>query len=492
MKRSYLLLALLLAIIQSQAQIITGAEYFFDTDPGTGNGTALTVSPGDSILLNTTIPTSALSIGFHKLYIRVQNANGNWSLQEGRSFYIRSTAIDTIPQLLAAEYFFDTDPGVGNGTAFTVVPGDSIDLNTTVPTASLSNGFHTLYVRTQNTDGKWSLYEGRTIYIHNPVNAVLSQLESAEYFYDTDPGFGNGTPFTTSTGDSLIINAPVPTASLGAGFHTLYVRAKNTNGEWSLYEGRTIYIESPPDSNLFELTNAEYFFDTDPGQGNATAFTVASGDSIIINGTVPTTALTDGFHEMYVRAKNSANRWSLLEGRSFFVQTTPDPNVPILTDAEYFFDSDPGIGLATVLPVIAGDSIDANFTIPQSLALGNHSLFLRVKNSIGAWSLYEGREFIDSIVGIHDLSGNVTQLLQNEPNPFSSTTTVYFYMHQHDRVQLCVTDLLGHVIKEVINESMTAGKHLVTIDDQLLQSGYYVYQLRTSDFTGTWQMILMK
>ena len=28
--------------------------------------------------------------------------------------------------LVAAEYFFDTDPGVGNGTAFTTSQGDSI------------------------------------------------------------------------------------------------------------------------------------------------------------------------------------------------------------------------------------------------------------------------------------------------------------------------------------------------------------------------------
>jgi len=319
MKKIYLLLAVMLAILPAHAQVITGSEYFFDTDPGVGNGTAVSVTSGDSVILSTTVPTTGLSSGFHKLYFRVQNINGEWSLYEGRTFYIQDALTPNTAQLTEAEYFFDTDPGVGNGTAFTVTPGDSIFFNTTVPTAALSNGFHKLYVRARNATGKWSLYEGRTFYILNPGNPNTAQLTAAEYFYDSDPGVGNGTAITVTAGDSLLINTTLPTTGLGNGFHSLFIRVLNADGKWSLYEGRTFYIQEPSvDMSLVEITYAEYFFDTDVGQGNGISLGITPGDSIDASFSIPEN-LGLGVHTMVVRCQNSLQKWSLNEPQSFMV-----------------------------------------------------------------------------------------------------------------------------------------------------------------------------
>ena len=402
-------------------------------------------------------------------------------------------AIQSRAQIITGcEYFFDTDPGVGNGTALAVIPGDSIILSTTVPTVSLSNGFHKMFVRVKNVNGVWSLYEGRSFYIQNTVSATFPQLSAAEYFYDTDPGVGNGTAFTVTTGDSIIINTTVPTTSLSNGFHRLYVRAKNLSGQWSLYEGRTFYIQTPVNPSLPQLSTAEYFYDTDPGIGNATAFTVTTGDSLVINTTVPTTSLPDGFHRLFVRAKNTNEKWSLYEGRTFYIQNNINPNVPVITDAEYFFDTEPGIGSGTALAITAGDSVDANFIIPQSLALGNHNLFLRFKNSAGVWSLYEGRDFTDSIVGINEFTGNETVLFQNYPNPFSNATTIEYYLQKNSDVMIYVTDVLGNVVKEIRNENRNPGKYVIKINDHVLNAGYYFYKMVTADFTDTKRMIVLR
>ena len=66
-ERLLALAVFLLAFIclSAQAQVNRG-EYFFDTDPGIGNGFNLTASTaGDSITINQTVSVSGLSEGLH-------------------------------------------------------------------------------------------------------------------------------------------------------------------------------------------------------------------------------------------------------------------------------------------------------------------------------------------------------------------------------------------------------------------------------------------
>ena len=99
------------------SQNIATAEYFFDTDPGIGNGTSFSMTiTSDSANSTQTISTSTLSVGFHRLYIRVKQSDGNWSITDEDLFYIYPTTPSTITpvnqtQLKSIEYFFDTDPG---------------------------------------------------------------------------------------------------------------------------------------------------------------------------------------------------------------------------------------------------------------------------------------------------------------------------------------------------------------------------------------------
>ena len=53
-----------------------GGEYYIDTDPGQGLGSAMTYSNGK---LNATKTISGLSVGQHKLYMRSKDKAGNWS-----------------------------------------------------------------------------------------------------------------------------------------------------------------------------------------------------------------------------------------------------------------------------------------------------------------------------------------------------------------------------------------------------------------------------
>jgi hypothetical protein len=139
---------------------IAAAEYFFNTDPGFGSGTAISVDANTGQLSQTiTVPTTSLE-GFNNLYIRTQDDLGVWSLYEKKLFYVHPNQ-ETSP-IVAAEYFYDTDPGIGNGTAGTIVPTANpgefiIDLSTVDVTCD----FHDFYIRLQNDRGEWSLYDYR-------------------------------------------------------------------------------------------------------------------------------------------------------------------------------------------------------------------------------------------------------------------------------------------------------------------------------------------
>jgi hypothetical protein len=319
MQRLLTLLFMIVFISSAQSQNITNAEYFFDVDPGRGNGTAITVSsPGDIVNFTASASTASLGTGFHFIAIRVKDANGKWGLYEARGFYISSSTADAA-NITAAEYFFDADPGAGNGTATSVgASGAIVNFTAVIPT-SLSPGFHFLSIRVKDANGKWGIYEARGFYISS-ATANTANITSAEYFFDADPGTGNGT--TTSVGASgptVNFTVAIPTA-LSAGFHFLAIRTKDADGKWGLFEKRGFYISTIA-TNTTDIVAAEYFFDSDPGRGNGTSTSVgASGATVNFTAVIPT-SLSPGFHFLAIRTKNAEGKWGLFEKRGFYVST---------------------------------------------------------------------------------------------------------------------------------------------------------------------------
>ena len=87
LKRWLCCLLLLCSFATAQSQALQKAEYFFDTDPGVGNGTVLNISSTPLIIDSTfTFDVSLLTSGLHTIYIRVQDAGLHWSLNYATSF----------------------------------------------------------------------------------------------------------------------------------------------------------------------------------------------------------------------------------------------------------------------------------------------------------------------------------------------------------------------------------------------------------------------
>ncbi|MGZ5222258.1 MAG: T9SS type A sorting domain-containing protein [Chitinophagaceae bacterium] len=214
----------------SFAQTITKVEYFLDADPGFGNGTNVPVSASADIPnLLVSVDIAIVSKGFHNIYVRAKDNNGYWSLTN-RWLFIKDILAAAVNKL---EYFIDTDPGFGNANNVIISSSANVaDVLIPVDISALNKGFHNIYLRSKDDAGNWSL-TNRWLYFKD---AVQNNLQGGEYFFDAEPGFGNGTaiPFGALGNDVQNFSFGASVSSLSDGAHYLFIRTKEANGRWSL------------------------------------------------------------------------------------------------------------------------------------------------------------------------------------------------------------------------------------------------------------------
>ncbi len=235
---------------------ITAVEYFFDTDPGAGNGTAVTISAGPQVTTTFTPNTAGLSFGFHTLNVRARDADGKWGHTSIYRFHHNglSTQPVSTPQILAGEFFLNTDPGHGAASPITVTPAVTLTgtLNLDLSGLSPTPGLYTVGIRFRDANGNWTgtrfgiiRVEGLTVPLSTPPD-----ITRIEYFISPlapDPGLGlaMGVPFATATTVSGL-NFTVDVSSLALGSYILNTRAQDANGRWSMTQLDTFLVEASP------------------------------------------------------------------------------------------------------------------------------------------------------------------------------------------------------------------------------------------------------
>jgi hypothetical protein len=84
------------------------------------------------------------------------------------------------------------------------------------------------------------------------------------------------------------------------------------------------------------------------------------------------------------------------------------------------------------------------------------------------------------------------ELMQNYPNPFNPSTLIKFSVAEKGLVTLRVYDILGNVVKTLINDEKPSGEYAVQFDARNIASGVYFYVLNTGKFNMTKKMLLIK
>lgn len=383
----------------------TRVEYFIDDDPGYGMAATITnLKVGDNAM---TFDLQPFKDGAHVLYVRSQDETGKWSTTMSRPLFI-----NRYQDIVYVEYFYDgNDPGRGKATSVPLPDGykGHLTLDLSLDITGLALGEHQLSVRALDFYDQWTdvMTRSFTVVEHNddpePYNPPVEEgdLARLEYFFDTDPGYGNGTPLSKpSTGTNTYV---MSFEGLAPGAHLLCLRAWDDENHWSQTLSHPIYVCSVMGQRV---ANLEYFFDTDPGFGKASKLSNPANGSqryVLSMGDVPS-----GAHVLYLRAQDEQGKWSSVLARPLFVTSKSEGT---LTAMEYFFDNqDPGEGKANkvTLPDNPTDQFAFEVSV-EGLAMGSHQFSVRAKDEEGNWSMVRSEPFtITSGEGIVEVTWDFT------------------------------------------------------------------------------------
>ncbi len=392
MKLFKLFVIIMFASLPALSQNISRMEYFIDEDPGYGNGVTIPFSGTAIAEADFTVPLGALDNGLHLLFLRAQNQDGDWSITSVHHIF-KAVFQSPEEEIAELEYFFDTDPGPGNGTSVPVSPGASVDVAFQADMSGLSPGMHFLYARARSTDGVWGNLHQHPVLV-DVIETSLTDITDVEYFIDDDPGFGNAIPVAVTPSTLQEVAFGVDVAGIDPGIHFITVRAKTDNDVWS-HCYTSLFMVDVLQFQPENIMEVEYFIDEDPGVGNAQSVPITPSQVIDLDFLVDPGTINPGIHFLCVRAKDEDGIWSMSYVQPFmydFMQAQNNLNIEYV---EYFVDTDPGFGNATSVPVTPSSVVELDFNIqPTDLESGMHFLHIRGRDQDGIWSLTETHAFL--------------------------------------------------------------------------------------------------
>jgi hypothetical protein len=397
---------------------ITNIEFFVDNKPEFGTGTALTgFTPSTNIVnFSGTANIGTLAQGFHRIYFRSKDADGKWS-HTSNSFFdnytvpLYATAPPATTDISNIEFFIDSKPEFGSGTELTgFTPSPNItNFNGTANFGALAQGFHRIYFRSKDLNNRWSLtnnalFDNYTVPLYATAPPAPTNITDIEFFIDSKPEFGSGTPLTGFTPSTNVsgFNGTASFGSLPQGFHRFYIRSKDASNKWSItnntfFDNYTVPVYAIAPVVPTNIVQLEYFIDNnDLGFGNCTPISIAGNVTNItnLNANINVTGLVQGVHRLFIRSKDATNKWSLTNFSVFDNSTTANyPSAPAaapaISNMEYFIDTDPGFGNATPLTVPGNtgnvNNYSVNLNLSGSLSVGTHYLHIRSKQN--PWSI---------------------------------------------------------------------------------------------------------
>ena len=146
----------------------------------------------------------------------------------------------------------------------------------------------------------------------------------------------------------------------------------------------------------------------------------------------------------------------------------------------------------------SGTLVSDLFRINQTTGTGT------MVGSVGIKDL-TGLSYSSGVTGVQDEEIRIPitySLEQNYPNPFNPSTQIKFALPFNSSVRITIYNLLGEVVRELVNTDMNSGVHTVQwnaedISGRKVSSGIYFYELNAhgvngNQFNQVRKMILMK
>ena len=81
---------------------------------------------------------------------------------------------------------------------------------------------------------------------------------------------------------------------------------------------------------------------------------------------------------------------------------------------------------------------------------------------------------------------------QNYPNPFNPSTTISYALPKSEMVTIRIYNILGQMVRTLVNQNESAGTHTVSFKADDLTSGIYFYSIQAGSFNQVKKMMLLK
>jgi Zn-dependent metalloprotease len=141
----------------------------------------------------------------------------------------------------------------------------------------------------------------------------------------------------------------------------------------------------------------------------------------------------------------------------------------------------------------------AQYSFTDSLVNHGHSYTYYLTSQVGSWESEPSDTIEVTVQAVIDVQNETTAMLpqayalhQNYPNPFNPVTSIKYQLRESCQVRLLVYDIIGRVVKVLVNERKPAGFYQVEFEAGALSSGIYFYKLETRAYTATKKMIILR
>jgi len=151
----------------------------------------------------------------------------------------------------------------------------------------------------------------------------------------------------------------------------------------------------------------------------------------------------------------------------------------------------------TIIPAGQHDFVTITYASPSSARTGSE---IKLVNAIVVGEDASKMNVTIKSVGSGSPNGalpSVFALSQNIPNPFNPSTEIGYALPNASQVRLEVLNILGQVVRTLVDEFQTAGDHKAVWDGrddnhQEVSSGVYFYRVVAGEYAETRKMVLMK
>jgi hypothetical protein len=339
------------------AQQIVEMEYFFNVDPGFGNGVSLPITSGENTNILAEIDVSSLDEGCHVLHFRCQDENGKWSFTHSKTFFRLPNPVE-LANLTKIEYAFTAD---FSDSETILVSATAIHETFAIDLDHLSLGFHTIFIRIIDEHSVKSLTQAKTIFkTHSPH--LISDIVEIKYYFELDES--DAVFLYPEANTTIEEQVEVSLVELDFGFHILYFQIKNAAGIWSMRFAKPIFKEI--EEIAWNVTGVEWYFSGSDANENHIYWREFSDQQTEDAFDVSLLHLTQGNeYELHIAAVNDNGKRSLEQQFPFELNFTPQYVNISKSDEIVLLEWDEIIG-ATHYKIYSSDFPDANFLLDTS------------------------------------------------------------------------------------------------------------------------------